>query len=109
MLLLLPKTFIFMAEYNNRNIVLHELIGLEVEVVRSKDASQVGIKGKVVDETKETIVLQTGSGKRRIFKRISTFKFIADKNTFTVEGSEICFRPHERIQKGLKFYRKRKL
>ena len=98
-----------MAGYNNRNIVLHELIGLDAEVVASSDADQVGIRGKVVDETKETIVLQTSAGRKRIFKRISTFKFIADKNIFTVEGSEICFRPHERTSKGLKFYRKRKL
>ncbi|MEM3841414.1 MAG: ribonuclease P protein subunit [Candidatus Micrarchaeaceae archaeon] len=98
-----------MAEYNNRNIVLHELVGLYAEVIASKDAAQVGIRGRVIDETKESIVLQTDAGRKRILKRISTFKFIADKNIFTVEGSEICFRPHERIGKGLKFYRKRKL
>lgn len=93
--------------YNNRNIVLHELIGLKAEVVKSSDKFQKGIKGIVIDETKNTITILTKEGERRISKKISRFKFIADKNTFIVDGNEIAFRPYERIEKGLKYYKRR--
>ncbi len=92
---------------NNRNIVLHELIGLDVEVIGSKDGSQVGIRGKVVDETKNTLVISARGAQLRISKKISRFKFIADKTIFIVDGKEIAFRPYERLEKGLKYYKKR--
>ncbi len=95
--------------YDNRNIVLHELIGLRARVADSRDRSQRGISGVVVDETKNTLVIATKQGERRISKRISTFKFIADKKVFTVHGNEIAFRPYERIEKSMKYYRKRHL
>ncbi len=95
--------------YDNRNIVLHELIGLKAKVADSRDRTQKGISGTVVDETKNTLIILTKEGTRRISKRISTFKFIADKKVFTVHGSEIAFRPYERIEKSMKYYRKRHL
>jgi ribonuclease P protein subunit POP4 len=96
-----------MPSYNNKNIVMHELIGLEVEVVNSSDTSQIGTCGTVVDETKNTLLVKTKDGTKRVIKKISTFKFVADKDKFIVDGEEINFRPHERIERGLKFYRKR--
>ncbi len=95
--------------YDNKNIVLHELIGLKVKVAGSRDKAQRGISGTVIDETKNTLVVMTNGGTRRIGKRISTFKFIADKKVFTVPGNEIAFRPFERIEKGMKYYRRRHL
>ena len=38
-----------------KNLYPHELIGEEVEVIESSNQSQVGIKGKVIDETKSTL------------------------------------------------------
>jgi ribonuclease P protein subunit POP4 len=93
--------------YNNKNIVLHELIGLHAEVIWSKEKSQKGIKGTVVDETKNTLTILTKDGEKIIPKKISRFKFIADKNRFIVDGKEIAFRPYERLEKGLKYYKKR--
>jgi len=37
-----------------------ELIGSIVKVVQSKNQSLIGIYGKVIDETKNTITLQNG-------------------------------------------------
>ncbi len=96
-------------EYNNRNIVLHELIGLRVLVSNSSDPDQRGIRGTVVDETKNLLLIQTKAGVKKVVKKISTFKFISGKNTFTVNGEEISFRPHERIEKGYKFYKRRQM
>lgn len=99
-----------MPEYNNKNIVLHELIGLRVEVAKSRDRYQKGICGRVIDESRNTLLVFTKDGDRkRVLKNISTFKFIAGKNRFIVPGEEIHFRPFERTEKGIKYYRRRKL
>ncbi len=95
--------------YNNRNIVISELIGLKAKVTKSLDKRQKGISGTVIDETKNTLVLDTKSGKRSIIKKVSTFIFYSGSNSFTVKGEEINFRPHERTEKALKFYKSRKV
>ncbi len=93
--------------YNNKNIVLHELIGLRVRISFSHDASRIGVAGTVVNETKNTLVVDTKHGTERVPKRESTFIFDVGDKSFTVEGSEIAFRPHERLKKGIKFYKRR--
>ncbi len=98
-----------MPTYNNKTIVLHELIGLTVDVVKSHDMSQIGIHGTIIDETKNTLLIRTEEGTKRVAKDISTFKFRYGKKSFVVDGKEINFRSWERIEKSLKFYKKRKL
>lgn len=93
---------------NNKTIVLHELIGLYAEVLKSSDPSQVGIRGNVIDETKNTLLIETQDGAKRVVKKVSTFKFKYGRKVFVVDGKEIDFRAYERTEKGLKFYRKRK-
>ncbi|MCL4388995.1 MAG: ribonuclease P protein subunit [Candidatus Marsarchaeota archaeon] len=98
-----------MPEYNNKTIVLHELIGLKASVVSSNDSSRNGIKGIVINETKNTVVIRTKTGDKAVPKRTSTFKFLFGRNKFTVSGEEICFRPQERLEKSFKFYKRRRL
>ena len=95
--------------YNNKNIVINELIGLKAKVIKSLDRKQQGISGTVIDETKNTLVLETKLGRKSIIKKVSTFIFYSDRDSFTVKGEEINFRPHERISKAMKFYKSRKV
>lgn len=95
-------------DYTNKNIVINELIGLKAKVTRSLDNRQRGTAGTVIDETKNTLVLETSKGIRRIMKRISIFRFYSENGSFTVRGEEINFRPHERIERAMRFYRARK-
>ena len=95
-------------DYTNRNIVLHELIGLRVRVVKSLDKKQVGLSGLIIDESKNTFSIQTPKGIKRAVKKISSFRLYSGRKSFVVEGNEICFRPYERIEKGMKFYKRRK-
>ena len=100
------------AFYNNRNIVLNELIGLKARVLACSDRKQMGLEGTILDETKNTLLLDTGKGARRVVKASSTFRIWAGggaRKSFVVEGREIRFRPDERIEKALKFYKRRKL
>jgi ribonuclease P protein subunit POP4 len=94
--------------YNNKNIVLSELIGLRVRVLKSLDKKQKGSLGKVIDETKNTLVIETSGGKRSFVKRISLFRFYTQEGSFDVEGREIAFRPEDRIEKAMKYYKRRK-
>lgn len=96
-----------MLSYNNKNVVLHELIGLKVRVMHSSDKSQIGLYGTVIDDTKNTLLVSTRNGYRRVAKKISRFKFITAKNIFIVDGKEIAFRTYERTQKAYKYYQKR--
>ncbi len=96
-----------MHEYNNKNIVLHELIGLHAEVIGSRDRSQIKKNGIVVNETKNLLYLKHGTKISKVVKKISRFRFTCGGDHFVVDGNEINFRPHERTEKGLKFYRKR--
>ena len=96
-------------QYDNRNIVLNELIGLKVRIVKSSDKKQAGLSGRIIDETKNTFLVETPKGMKSIMKKLSTFRFYTQDGSFVVEGKEINFRPYERIEKGMKFYRRRRL
>jgi ribonuclease P protein subunit POP4 len=93
--------------YSNKNIVLHELIGLKVKILKASDKKQSGSEGIVVDETRHTLLVKRGASVKRIIKKTATFKFYAGNKAFTVDGKEIDFRPEERTERGLKFYKNR--
>lgn len=77
------------------NILRHELIGLECEIVNSKNKSQIGLKGKILDETMKTIVVND----KRIQKNGTTFRLKLDDCMVDVNGSKLLSRPEDRIKK----------
>ncbi|MCS7105178.1 MAG: ribonuclease P protein subunit [Thermofilaceae archaeon] len=84
------------------NILNHELIGLKAKVFKSKNASQVGICGIIIDETMKTILLETVKGRKRIFKRDSTFLLeLPNGAKVLVEGKELLSRPEDRLKRKL--------
>ena len=94
-------------DYDNKNIVLNELIGLKVLVLKSLDKQQKGFRGIVLDETKNTIKISSENRVKSLIKKTTKFRFYYGKNYFDVEGTEINFRPEERIEKGLRYYKRR--
>ncbi|MBU0586392.1 ribonuclease P protein component 1 [Candidatus Micrarchaeota archaeon] len=84
------------------NLRIHELIGLEVEVERSSCRKWIGIKGRVVDETKNLLVIEKKGKESRIPKISCSFLFILeDRNKVRLDGKDIAFRPEERTKKAL--------
>ena len=81
------------------NLIRHELIGLDVVVSESLNPLSIGIQGKVIDETQQTITIQTKKGNKKILKRLSTFVFNVKDKKVEVKGSVIAKRPWERISK----------
>ncbi|MEM5875500.1 MAG: ribonuclease P protein component 1 [Candidatus Aenigmatarchaeota archaeon] len=90
---------------NERNLVRHELIGLEVEVIESKNPYQIGIKGKVVDETYKTLVIETPKGEKRVAKNDCVFVFkIPNGKRVRVEGWVLVGKPEDRIKKKFQLW-----
>ena len=77
----------------------HELIGLQVSILRSPDPSLVGVAGLVVDETRNTLVVEAGGGEKRVPKGGARFRFDVQGGV-EVEGDEILFRPEDRTKKA---------
>jgi len=81
------------------NLRKHELIGLDVEVIHATDPSQAHVRGRVVDETRNTLVLEIHGDEKRIPKHGSRFRFEIPGG-FEVDGEEIRFRPEDRVKKA---------
>lgn len=83
-----------------RNLHAHELIGLECEVLESRDPTLKSLKGKVIDETKNVIIVQASDKLIHIPKNIATFNFkLPSSATVTIAGRGLTFRPEDRVSK----------
>lgn len=89
-----------------QNIFRHELVGLGVEVVKSSHKGFTGIKGEVVDETKNTIKVEDVKGCEKIIpKNVATFRFTLPSSAVVeVDGRIIVARPEDRIKKKFRKY-----
>ncbi len=74
-------------------------IGLDVVVTASTCPSQVGMRGRVVGETRNTVTIEQGGAERVIAKAGCEFRFEEDGQSHTVSGDDIRFRPEDRIKK----------
>ena len=81
-----------------RNILRHELIGLVVSVAEASNPLHRGISGLIVDETRNTLLIRTSCGDRRIQKEYSRFRIILPDGTkVVVDGSALAVSPEKRI------------
>jgi ribonuclease P protein subunit POP4 len=84
------------------NLARHELIGLSVLVVGSTDRGLVGISGRIVDETRNTLLVETERGTKRIPKSNTSLTFtLPDGQRARVSGSILISRPENRINKKM--------
>lgn len=77
-----------------------DLISATIEVVHANNKTLVGKKGKVLDETKNTITISINKKRQKILKTHITFKIHKDKKfeEKIIEGKTITKRPYERIR-----------
>jgi ribonuclease P protein subunit POP4 len=88
-----------------RTLLRHELIGLNAKVLRSKNAANVGIEGKITDETLNTLTIQTNSREKKIFKAdVVLLIELPDRKKVQVDGALLVGRPWERIKKKFPRY-----
>ncbi len=86
-----------------QNVFRHELIGLTVEIIDSSHKEFVGIKGIVIDETRNTITLETNDIEKMIPKANVVFLFtLPQGEKVSIDGNVIVARPEDRIKKKFK-------
>jgi len=86
-----------------KDLIRHELIGLSVEIANSSNKFSKGIKGLVVDETKNLLVIETAKGIKKVQKKGTEFMFtISDGKRVKVNGALIAKRPEDRVKLKVK-------
>ena len=97
-------------------LIYHELIGLEVKVIRSTNPLSTGTLGRVIDETKNMLIVENSKSRElKIPKADSEFLFripaeLSEKgrrsDTFVkIQGNLLLSQPENRI-KNIKKLRK---
>ena len=93
-----------------QNIIHHELIGLDIRVVDSTNSSLNGIRGMIIDETKNMFKVETDDREKMIPKSGSSFIFTISSSHQTkdgkrylpsnikVDGRLLLLQPENRIQ-----------
>jgi RNase P/RNase MRP subunit p29 len=75
------------------------LIGTEILVLASKDKTLNGIRGLVMDETKNMLLILTPEERQlKIPKSIVTLSIGAKPSNFTIDGSKLIGTPADRIK-----------
>lgn len=86
-------------------LIMGELIGRKTKIIGNTDQSKEGLKGKIIDETLNTIKIETPNKKEKIIpKKTSKFKFNTDNQEITIQGKKIQYRPEDRIKKKWRQY-----
>jgi len=80
-----------------------EFIGLYAKVVKSSNPNYVGISGKVIDETRNTLAIRHENEDKIVIKNVAIFHFTMPDGTIVeVDGNVILGRPEDRIKKRLR-------
>jgi len=75
-----------------------ELIGKIAMIVESKNRDNIGIRGKIIDETKNTLVIMHEKRKKSIMKAGNVFKIKWGDIKVMVKGRAFLGRPEDRIK-----------
>ena len=72
-----------------------ELIGTKVQVVGT------GIKGRIIDETKNMFLIKTHNTKKKVIKKNHNFILSFPQYKVKINGNLIALRPEDRIKMRL--------
>lgn len=87
---------------NPESLARHELIGLDVLVEYSSEPGIVGLRAQVVDETRNTFLLETARKVVRIPKKNTSLIFLLPNGQrVRVAGSILISQPENRISKRM--------
>jgi ribonuclease P protein subunit POP4 len=76
-----------------------EFIGKQVTILHCTDPAWTNKTGCILDETKKTFIIDIDGQKKRIAKKIATFEINIEGKNIRINGSQIQYRPEERIKK----------
>ena len=79
-----------------KEVLKGELIGKTIEIVEATNKNLVGLKGKIVDETKNMLELEDG---KKLVKKQITINMTIGNEIITLEGKHLMGRPEDRLKK----------
>lgn len=85
-----------------KNLIRHELIGLQVRIATSTNKKQEGLEGTVINESRNTLCIETMEGEKILIKDQCVFSFKLGPGWVNVEGKLLVARPEDRIKKKQK-------
>jgi len=84
---------------NEKTLAKDEFIGLHVKIMDCSDPRWKGRNGLIIDETKNTFLIEIDNQQKMIAKKTATFEFNVDGKKIIIDGSKIMYRPEDRIKK----------
>lgn len=104
---LIKEGLVISMQYSicRKNILAHELIGLQAKVIDSKDENKKGLHGRIVDETKHTLKLEEVNGKEKVLPKKEIVLEVEFLNGEKVEvnGKDLIGKAEDRVKE---FWRK---
>lgn len=84
-------------------IIQTEFIGVDAKIARSTNPSCVGMKGRVLDETRNTFVILHDGNEKAIVKDTVVFHFtLCDGTIVEIDGRLLVGRPEDRVKKRIR-------
>jgi ribonuclease P protein subunit POP4 len=77
-------------------LVMDELMGLDVKIIKSIRRELIGLEGRVIDETLNTFVIESGGKEKIVPKGLCVFRF---EGRHDIDGRDLLYRPEDRIKK----------
>jgi len=88
-----------MTEITPFNLVRHELIGLDARVLRSLNKQLVGLRGRIIDETRNTLTLRNGDRQATIPKDVVHLRLRLPRGEMVdLDCNVLIARPEDRIK-----------
>ncbi len=91
---------------NNNEVYLMELIGKNIKVKDSSNINNVGIKGKIINESKNMVVIDAEDRICNIPKNGSVFRVLFGDTCYDIHGDAIMLKPEDRTKEKRKIYKK---
>lgn len=83
-----------------RNVLRHELIGLEARVANSSDPGLIGTYGTIIDETKDMLVIEQAGRPKIVPKATSIFMLtLPSGEEVEIDGEKLVAKPEERVRR----------
>jgi ribonuclease P protein subunit POP4 len=81
------------------DIIRHEFIGTEGKIAESPHADYVGLRGEVIDETKNTFTILHNGKAKSVVKNSAVFNFkFSDGTIVEINGKLLVGRPEDRLK-----------
>lgn len=81
------------------SILKHELIGRDVKIVNSENRNLIGLNGRIVDETRNMLMVECNGIMKKLIKSQVILKMKQGDHDYEVNGKLLVNRPEDRIKR----------